>query len=155
GYGKIAYFSAGFEGGLIALAACAILYEAIQGLIYGQALHQLGTGLAILALASVVNMALGVFLVREGRRTNSLVLIADGKHVLADAYTSFGVVAGVGLVMLTGRTWLDGVVAILVALNILRTGYGLVRDGVIGLMDRADPDLLARIVDALQVNRQP
>jgi cation diffusion facilitator family transporter len=155
GYGKIAYFSAGFEGGLIALAACAIVYEAVQGLVYGQALRQLDLGIGIIAVASLVNLALGLGLVRVGRRTQSLILTADGQHILADAYTSFGVVAGVGLVRLTGRQWLDGLVALLVGLNLLRTGYGLVREGIIGLMDRADPAMLGRVVEALQAERQP
>ncbi|HEV3122518.1 MAG TPA: cation diffusion facilitator family transporter, partial [Isosphaeraceae bacterium] len=155
GYGKITYFSAGFEGGLIALAACAILYEAIQGLVLGEHLERLDIGLGIMALASAVNLALGVALVRVGRATRSLIVLADGRHILADAYTSSGVLLGVGLILLTGWGWLDSMVAILVGLYVLWTGYGLVREAVIGLMDRADPEMLARIVSALQAARQP
>jgi cation diffusion facilitator family transporter len=155
GYGKIAYFSAGFEGGLIALAAVAILYEAIRGLIWGQELRRLDLGLVLIFLASAINLALGLMLVRQGRRTHSLILVADGQHVLTDAYTSFGVVAGVALVRMTGWNWLDGAVAIAVAVNILWTGYHLVREGVTGLMDRADFALLSRIVAALQAGRRP
>ena len=155
GYGKIGYFSAGFEGGAIVLAAFAILYEAIGGLIRGEPLKQLGLGIVLIFAASVVNLALGLWLIKRGKQTRSLVLIADGKHVLADSYTSFGVVAGVALVLLTKWNWLDGVVAILVALNILKTGYGLTRDAYLGLMDRADPELLEKIVAGLQENRQP
>jgi len=155
GYGKISYFSAGFEGGLIALAGLAIVYEAVEGLISGHALTRLDLGLALILAASVANLVLGLFLIRAGKRSRSLILVADGQHVLADSYTSFGVVFGIGLVMATGLTWLDGVVALLVGANILWTGYGLVREGVSGLMDRADPLLLARIVDALQAGRQP
>lgn len=150
GYGKIGYFSAGFEGGLIALAAMAIFYEAAQGLILHEPLRRLGAGFAIILAASVVNLVLGIWLIRVGRRSDSLILEADGKHVLADSYTSFGVVLGLGLVWLTGVRWLDPVVAILVGLNILRTGYELVRESVLGLMDRADPELLRRIVGELQ-----
>jgi cation diffusion facilitator family transporter len=155
GYGKIAYFSAGFEGGLIALAALAILYEAIQGLVFGQELRQLNLGVLIVGVASLVNLILGMALMRLGRRTQSLILLADGRHVLADAYTSCAVVFGVVLVLLTGRQWLDGAVAILVGLNVLWTGYGLAREGIIGLMDRADPEMLSRVVEALQAGRQP
>jgi cation diffusion facilitator family transporter len=155
GYGKVAYVSAGFEGGLIALASCAILYETIQGLVRGEQPRQLGLGLVLLAVASSANLALGLFLVHRGRQTRSLVLTADGRHVLADAYTSLGVLAGVGLVLLTGWSWVDSAVAIVVALHILWIGYGLVREGFVGLLDRADPALLARIVDALQASRRP
>ncbi|HEV3168589.1 MAG TPA: cation diffusion facilitator family transporter [Isosphaeraceae bacterium] len=155
GYGKITYFSAGFEGGMIALAACAILYEAVQGLVYGQELRRLDHGLIIMGAASVVNFALGLWLLRLSRQTDSLVLKAEGRHVVADAYTSTGVVVGVGLVLMTGWRWLDGAVAILVGLNVLWTGYSLVREAFVGLMDRADPDVLAKIVAALQNVRQP
>lgn len=155
GYGKITFFSAGFEGGLIALAALAILYEAIQGFIRGEPLRRLDVGLAIIFVASVVNLALGLWLIRKGKATRSLILEADGAHVLTDSYTSFGVVAGVALVLVTKLDWLDGVVAIAVGLNILWTGYRLVREAVTGLMDRADPAVLEKIVTALQENRQP
>lgn len=154
GYGKIGYFSAGFEGGAIVLAALAILYEAVKGLIEGESLNRLGVGIVLIFAASLVNLALGLWLIKRGRQTRSLVLVADGKHVLADSYTSFGVVAGVALVWLTKWNRLDGIVAILVAINILKTGYELTRDAYTGLMDRADPELLERIVSALQARRR-
>lgn len=155
GYGKIANFSAGFEGGLIALAALAIFYEAAQGLLFPEKLSRLGFGFALVLIASLVNLVLGLWLIRTGRKSDSLILIADGRHVLADSYTSFGVVVGVALVWSTGIHWLDPVVAILVGLNILWTGYQLVRESILGLMDRADPELLEKIVGSLQgVRRQ-
>lgn len=154
GYGKITYFSAGFEGGLIALAAILILYEAVLGLMTPRPLQHLGLGLGLVFLASVVNLALGLWLLREGRRGRSLILEADGHHVLTDAYTSFGVVVGVALVLATRIRWLDPAVAIIVGLNILRTGYSLVQEAVTGLMDRADPQLLGEIVEALQSGRR-
>jgi cation diffusion facilitator family transporter len=153
GYGKISYFSAGFEGGLIALAALAIFYEAGQGLLLRETPHSLDVGFMIILVASVVNLFLGVWLIRLGRRTGSLILVADGQHVLADSYTSFGVVVGVGLVWFTHIWWLDPLVALLVGLNILRTGYELVRESFMGLMDRADPELLERIVATLEAAR--
>lgn len=155
GLGKIAYVSAGFEGALILVAAAAIVVEAIRGLLEGAHPHQLGLGLGLILLASVVNLALGLWLIRLGRRTGSLILVADGQHVLTDAYTSLGVVIGVGLVLATGLAWLDAAVALLVGLNILRTGFELVRTGAAGLLDRADPALLATIVAALQAHRPP
>ena len=154
GYGKIANFSAGFEGGLIALAALAIFYEAFQGLFRGETLNHLGIGFGLILTASFVNLFLGLWLIRVGKSNDSLILTADGQHVLADSYTSFGVVIGVALVWLTGLRWLDPVVAILVGLNILRIGYELVRESTHGLMDRADPELLVKIVESLQSIRQ-
>ncbi len=154
GYGKISYFSAGFEGGLIALAALAIFYEAAQGFLRQEPLQQLGLGLLLIVVAGVVNMVLGFWLIRQGRSTGSLILVADGQHVLTDSYTSLGVLVGIGLVWLTGWTWIDPAIALVVGVSILRTGYKLVRESVTGLMDRADPELLGRIVAALQEARQ-
>ncbi len=153
GYGKVSYFSAGFEGGLIALAALAILYESIQGLILGEKLASLDVGLILISVAGGVNLLLGVYLIRFGRATNSLILVADGQHVMADAYTSIGVIVGVSLAWVTGKTWLDGLTAIAVGCSILWTGWHLVAEAVTGLMDRADPGLLQRIVNALQERR--
>jgi cation diffusion facilitator family transporter len=155
GYGKIGYFSAGFEGGLIALAALLIFYEAAQGILAGEPLTRLDLGLALIVAASVVNLGLGLWLIAQGKRTGSLILVADGQHVLSDSYTSFGVVLGIALVKLTGWRWLDPAVAVLLGANILRTGVGLVREAYSGLMGRADPALLDRIVGALQAARQP
>lgn len=155
GYGKIGYFSAGFEGALIAIAALLIVYEAIQGFLLGEPLKQLSVGFLLILAASVINLGLGLWLVRRGRETDSLILVADGQHVLTDSWTSFGVVAGIGLVMATGWNWLDPTIALLVGLNILRTGFGLVREAFSGLMDRADPELLSRIVATLQAGRSP
>ncbi len=154
GYGKIGYFSAGFEGGLIAIAALLIIYEAIQGFVRGEPLTSLDLGLLLIVAASAINLVLGLWLIRQGRQTGSLILVADGQHVLTDSWTSFGVVAGIGLVMATGWQWLDPTMALLVGLNILRTGFGLAREAYSGLMDRADPELLGRIVATLQAGRQ-
>ncbi len=154
GYGKISYFSAGFEGGLIALASLAIFYEAAQGLIRPHELDRLGVGFSLILLAFLVNLILGAWLVRVGKRSQSLILVADGQHVLVDSYTSLGVIVGVALVWMTGLRWLDPFVAILVGVNILKTGYELVRESIEGLMDRADDGLLKSIIAALQENRR-
>lgn len=155
GYGKIEYFSAGFEGGLIALAGVAIVYEAIQGFLLHEPLKALDAGLLLIGIASAVNLALGLLLVRQGRHTRSLILEADGKHVLTDAYTSFGVVTGVGLVRLFPQWWwIDPLLALAIGLNILRTAYELTRTAYSGLMGRADRAMLARLVGALETGRQ-
>ena len=150
GHGKIAYLAAGAQGAMILLAAGGILYAAGRSLIEGPALRELGTGLVVTAGVAVLNGALGYYLVRVGRRTGSLVLVANGEDVRTDMWTSAGVLVGVGLVWLTGAAWLDPLVATLVALNILRTAYGLLRRAVEGLMEKAHPEATERIVGALQ-----
>ncbi len=155
GYGKIGFFSAGFEGGLISLAGVAILYEAGVALIHGSQPTRLDLGMLLIAIAAGINLWLGVFLIRLGKKENSLILVADGQHVLADSYTSFGVLIGVVLVWITGLSWLDALVAIGFGLNILWTGWTLVRESFSGLMDRADPVLLGRVVGAIQAAREP
>lgn len=155
GHGKVEFFSAGIEGALIAIAGIAIIIEAVRGIVVGRELAQLDTGLLLTFAASVVNLALGWFLINRGRRTNSLTLVADGKHVLTDSWTSFGVVAGLVLVQLTGIELLDPLVAIAVALNILVSGYRLMRVSVGGLMDESDRATLSRIVEIINRRRTP
>lgn len=150
GHGKIEFFSAAFEGGLIAFASVVIVYEAIRSLLAGPEVHQIGAGVLIVLGSGLVNLALGVYLVRTGRRYASLTLVADGQHVLADVWTSAGVVIGLGLVHLTGRAWLDPLAALLVALSLMWTGFRLVRHAAGGLLDEEDPLLLNRVLAALQ-----
>lgn len=154
GHGKVAYFSAGLEGGLIAVAALIILYSAGRDLVLGPEVQQLSTGLLVTALLSGVNLLLGGYLVHTGRRYNSLVLVSNGKHVLTDMWTSFGVVVGVGVVWLTGHVWIDPVVAIIVALNILWTAYSLLKQAVEGLMEKARREDTEAIVHALEEARR-
>ena len=150
GHGKMEFLSAAFEGGLIAFAALVILYEVVQSLLHGVDLRSLDLGLAIVLGAGLANLALGYYLIRAGRRYDSLVLIADGRHVLADFYTSAGIVVGLLLVRFTGITWLDPVVAGVVALNLLWTGFRLVRQAAGGLLDEEDTALLDRLLEVMQ-----
>lgn len=154
GHGKIAYFSSGFEGVLILIAAVTIILTAVEDLIRGPSLSQLDLGLGIIGGLAVVNLALGLYLVRTGRRHNNVVLISNGQHVLTDMWTSVGVLVGIVLVRITGLMWLDPVVAILVALNILYAGLKLVRQSVSGLMERADEDYTIRILEVLEQARR-
>ncbi len=150
GHGKIEFFSAAFEGGLIAFAAVVIVYEVGQSLLAGPEVRRLGVGVLIVAAAGLVNLGLGLYLLRTGRRYQSLTLIADGKHVLSDFWTSVGIVLGLGLVQLTGIAWLDPMVALGVALSLMWTGFRLVRHAAGGLLDEEDPALLSRVLNALQ-----
>ncbi len=141
GYERITFFSAGFEGAMIILAAISIIIAAVQKWLAGLELQNLGAGALFVFAASVVNAGLGWYLVRTGKQTNSLILEANGKHVLTDSWTSFGVVAGLGLVLFTGWKPFDPLCAIAVALNILWSGGNLIWRSVRGLMDYADPRL--------------
>ena len=155
GHGKIEYFSAGFEGALIVLAAVGIFYTGGQRILQPVPIVQLQEGLFLLVGAGIVNALLGYLLVRIGRRTRSLTLVADGRHVLTDVTTSAGVLVGLLVVKLTGLFWLDGLVACLMGVQILRTGGRLVHEAVSGLMDQTDPDLIDRLADWLNTHRRP
>jgi cation diffusion facilitator family transporter len=154
GHGRIEFFSAGVEGVLIVLAAGSIIYVAAPRLLKPVALPDLDIGTGITAAAAVINLALGWRLVGVGRKRGSLTLVAAGKHVLTDSITSFGVVGGLLLVLVTSWTILDPIVAIAVASNIVITGSRLVRQSVGGLMDEADPVIIARVTEALNRNRK-
>lgn len=140
GYERIAFFSAGFEGALIVIAAITILYESIREWIEGIQLQHLGAGTLLILGAGILNAALGYYLLRVGRRTHSLILEADGKHVLTDSWTSFGVVGGLVLVLLVHWQPFDPLVAIAVAANILWSGGRLVWRSAVGLLDYSDPE---------------
>lgn len=148
GHGKVEYFSAGAEGLMIVVAAGLIIWSAVGRLLSPQPLEALGLGLAITVVATAVNAAVGLLVLRAGRRHRSITLVADGKHLLTDVWTSIGVLAGVGLVAVTGWLPLDALVAIAVAVNILWTGYTLVSASTRGLMDHAMPAAEVALVRA-------
>jgi cation diffusion facilitator family transporter len=148
GHGKIEFFSAAFEGGLIAFAAVLVIIQAIRGFVVGSELKELDRGLLLVVGAGTLNGLLGWFLVRTGRRFHSLTLVADGKHVLSDFWTSAGVVVGLLLVRLTGIRWFDPVVAGLLGLNLAWTGWKLVRQAAGGLLDEEDATMVSRLVSA-------
>jgi cation diffusion facilitator family transporter len=154
GHGKIEYFSAGFEGALIILAALGIFYAAWPRLFHPQAIPRLEKGMFLILAAALVNLVLGLSLIMVGKRTRSVTLIADGKHVLTDVYTTGGVALGLVAVIFTGWNWLDGAVAFLVALNILVTGSMLVHQSSAALMDTSDPDLLDEICQVIADHRR-
>jgi len=155
GHGKVEYFAAGFEGALIILAAAGIVFKAWPQLFHPAPLPRLELGLVLVLLAAIINLALGLGLVKAGRRTHSVTLVADGHHILTDVYTSVGVLAGLALVRFTGWFWLDGAVACLVAANILFIGAKLLHQACRGLMDTSDPDLLEEIAQILAEHRKP
>jgi cation diffusion facilitator family transporter len=139
GYYKVEYFSSGFEGGMILLAAAGIVITALPRLIHPQELEQVGIGLAISVVASLVNLGVALILMRAAKRYNSITLEADARHLMTDVWTTAGVLAGIALVWLTGWIRLDPIIALLVAANILFTGYRLLVRSGRGLLDVALP----------------
>lgn len=140
GYSKVEFFSSGFEGGMILVAAGSIAFTAVQRLLHPQPLEQVGLGLAISVIASLVNLGASRVLSQAGKRYNSITLQADSRHLMTDVITTVGVIAGVGLVSITGWGFLDPVIALLVAANILFTGWNLLRQAYHGLMDASLPE---------------
>jgi cation diffusion facilitator family transporter len=139
GHGKAEYFSSAFEGFLILLAAFSIGYTSIERLINPQPLEAIGFGLVVSAVASVLNLVTARILLSVGRKHSSITLEADAHHLMTDVWTSVGVIGGVGLVWVTGWLWLDPIVAMIVALNIVWTGWQLMRRSADGLMDASLP----------------
>ena len=154
GHGKAEYLSAAVEGGLIFVAAGAILWTSVQRLLEPVPLEQPGIGLALSTLATVVNLVVGVVLVRAGRRSRSIAIEADGRHLLTDVVTSAGVLVGIALVAIFDWLVLDPIVAMVVGVNILYTGYGLLRRSVTGLLDASIPahelELLEQVLEGIR-----
>lgn len=154
GHAKISFFSAGFEGAMIILAALYIIYESVHKWMGGLELEHLGAGTALTAAAAAINGGLGGYLVWLGRKKNSLILESNGKHVLTDCWTSLAVLVGLGLVLVTQWRPFDPICGLLMAANILRSGAGLVKSAFIGLMDQADPQAQARLTELLDRETQ-
>lgn len=154
GHGKIEFISAGFEGSLIFLAGAAIIGKSVYNLVYPQTIQQLDTGIYLTILTGGINFLMGTFLVRRGRKVHSLILQASGEHLQSDAWSSLGLIVGLGIVFLTGLDWLDNVVAFLFGLIILLTGIRLMRRSLAGIMDEADYHLIEKMVGVLDEHRQ-
>jgi cation diffusion facilitator family transporter len=149
GHGKAEYFSSAFEGFLILIAAVGIGYAAIERLLNPQPLQAVGIGLAVSVVASIINLATSRILMGVGQKYRSITLEADARHLLTDVWTSAGVILGVGLVWLTGWLWLDPVIALLVAINIVWTGWQLLRRSAAGLMDVSIPQEERKAVESV------
>ncbi len=147
GHGKAEYFASAFEGFLILVAAASIAYAAVDRMLNLRPLEDVGVGLAVSVLASLVNLAVARTLMKVGKEQNSITLEADAHHLLTDVWTSAGVIVGVGLVWATGWLWLDPAIALLVAANIVWTGWQLLHRSASGLMDVALP---SEQIDAIE-----
>lgn len=155
GHGKIEFLSAGFEGGMIFLAGLIIICKGIYNLVFPQPIEKLDIGIILVAVSGIINFMLGYFLEQRGKASNSLILIADGKHLKSDAYSSAGLLVGLAIILITKITWIDNVTAILFGAIILYTGFQLLRESIAGIMDEADYQLIDNMVQHLARNKRP
>lgn len=154
GHGKAEFLSAAVEGTLIGVAGLIIVYKAVDKLLHPQPLQKLDYGILLVAFTALVNFVMGHFSIRRGKNNNSLALIASGKHLQSDTYSTLGIITGLTLIYITGYAWLDGAVAILFAFILIITGYQILRRSIAGIMDEADKELLLKMVAILNKHRR-
>jgi len=154
GHGKAEFLSAAIEGTMIGAAGAIILYKGIQNLINPVQLYELDYGIWLIAFTALINFITGYTCVRIGRKNNSPALVASGKHLQSDTWTTAGIIIGLILLYFTGYKWIDSAVALLFGLIIIYTGYSIIRHSIAGIMDEADTDLLSKLVDVLNANRR-
>jgi cation diffusion facilitator family transporter len=153
GHGKVEFISAAIEGTLISVAGFIIIYEAIQNLLHPHLIQKLDWGILLVAFTAVANYVAGTLCTKTGEKNHSLALIASGKHLKSDTYSTAGIIAGLILLYFTQITWIDSGVAIIFAFIIIYTGYKIIRSSVAGIMDEADELLLKELVIRLNENR--
>ena len=153
GHGKAEFISAAVEGTMVLIAGVLIVYNAVKNLFYPVTIRELDTGIYLIAGTAVVNWTLGAISLRQGRKHNSLALVASGKHLQTDTYSTLAIIAGLILITFTGLLWIDSVVAAGFGLFIVYTGYRILRVSLAGIMDEADMELLERLVALLAKNR--
>ncbi|RYD57974.1 MAG: cation transporter [Sphingobacteriales bacterium] len=154
GHGKIEFVSAAIEGSLIFIAGLMIMYQAAFALIFPKPIHKLDVGIYITGATGIINFLVGIYAIRQGNKHKSLVVASAGRHLRADAYSTFAIVIGLGLLIVFKKQWLDSVVALAFAGVILVTGYKVVRKSLAGIMDEADETLVAEMIAVLQNNRK-
>ena len=153
GHGKIEFISAAVEGTLITIAGLFIIYEATVNLTNPHKVYKLDFGILLIASTALINFIAGTICVRTGIKNNSLALIASGRHLRSDTYTTVGIVAGLILLYFTKITWIDSAIALLFAVIIIVTGVRIINSSVAGIMDKADEILLHKVVETLNKNR--
>ena len=153
GHGKAEFISAAVEGSMIAIAGLIIIYESIKGFMNPKPLGRLDWGIILVAITAIINYITGWYCEKTGKKNNSLALIASGKHLKTDTYTTIGIIIGLILIYVTKWNKLDSIVAMCFALFILYTGVGIIRSSLEGIMDKADVELLKKLVELLNKNR--
>ena len=154
GHGKAEFLSAAVEGTLILSAGVLIGYSGARNLAYPVVLHNLDVGIYLVAGSGMINWLLGAVSLRQGKKNNSLALVASGKHLQTDTYSSAAIIVGLVLINYTHYLWIDGAIAIAFGLFIIYTGYKILRTALAGIMDKADMELLDKMVDLLNKNRK-
>jgi cation diffusion facilitator family transporter len=154
GHGKAEFISAAVEGSLVAMAGLVIIYEAIDNILHPHIIQKLDTGMIIIGSTAIINYLTGWYTIKIGTKNNSLALVASGKHLQSDTYSTIGIIGGMALIFLTGWIWLDSAVAIAFAFFIIYTGYTIIRSSLAGIMDEADYALLDKLVSRINENRQ-
>ncbi|MBM3162444.1 MAG: cation transporter [Chlorobi bacterium] len=154
GHGKVEFISAAVEGTLITVAGLLIINEAVDNLLHPKMLGKLDYGILLVGITALANWLVGSLAVHKGKKNSSPALVASGKHLQSDTWSTIGIIAGLGLLALTGMAWLDSAVALVFAVVILVTGYRILRSSLGGIMDEADSELLEKIVTLLQVSRR-
>jgi cation diffusion facilitator family transporter len=154
GHGKAEFLSAAIEGTLIAIAGLIIIFKSIEHFIYPEQLKKLDYGFLLIGITALINFVMGYRSIQKGKKNNSLALIASGRHLQTDTYSTLGIMVGVALIYFTGQTWIDSAVAILFAFFIIYTGYKIVRSSIAGIMDEADIDLLKQLVSLMNEHRR-
>ena len=154
GHGKIEFISAAIEATLILLAGGFIIYESFINWGTTSTIYQLDLGIGLIAISAVVNYTVGFVSVKNGRKNNSLLLVATGKHLQSDTYTTLGILIGLFLIKLTNIVWIDNLTAIVFAFVIIYTGIKIMRESIAGIMDESDEQLLSDVVDFLNTNKQ-
>lgn len=155
GHGKVEFISAAIEGTLIAVAGFIIIYESINNLFHPHTIQKLDYGIILVAITAVVNYLAGILCERTGKKNKSLALIASGKHLQSDTWTTAGIIVGLVLILFTRIAWIDSAVAMIFAFIIIFTGYKIVRSSVAGIMDETDEQLIKQMVTMLNQNRRP
>ena len=154
GHGKVEFLSAGFEGGFIAIAGISIIVKAIYNLFHPVILNEMGLGIVLIAVSGLVNYILGFVLIQKGKKSHSVAMLASGEHLKTDTYTTIGLLVGLLLIWLTGIVWLDQVVAILLGVFILYSGYKILKTALSGILDETDMELILDIIKVLHQNRR-
>lgn len=155
GHGKIEFFSIGFEGAMIFIAGCLILFKAGQFFFVPSQLEEIDKGLWLIAATTAANLLLGMFLLREGKKLSSLTISGNGKHIMTDVYSSGALIAALLLIHFTGWSWVDPLVSALMGILILRQGYQLLRKSISGLMDETDMQVVEKVIEVMSVHRRP
>lgn len=154
GHGKAEFISAAVEGTLVLSAGAIIIYKAITHLIYPVKIASIDKGIMLVGVTAIINLGVGLIGVKYGKRNQSLALIASGRHLISDSYSTFGIIAGLILILFVKLVWIDSAIAIFFGIIIIYTGYKILRRSIAGIMDEADVELLTRMIKILNDNRR-